>query len=419
MNQELLTAMKSKLLAITIVLVSAIGLIVAGYFASLPPEEVVPPVVTPPAKKSVLVNTDKVEYQKGDVIKISVKNNSAESIFLGGCNQFGLEKKENEEWKAEPPLKVCVWEGYAVKVGSKETVNYMFDAFKLGTFRIFVGYSTGCEDNKPISEAGCKAGNTVYSGEFSVGEISSTSGQEVKFETVLKGGYNEYYNEDIAGKYFAIKSDAEWGPVLGRLAAELPAPIDFNKDMLIAAFQGSRPTGGYSIEIMKITEKDNNIEVYIKEVSPGPRWSCFVTEAFTSPYHIVKLKKSAKEIVFRIENETTDCSGKKASYEEKLAACRSIPNNSVKGIKETTRLFMNLPRDIYPDKENNFQFLTVSGNATVGWVSNAGPYGEAFESTPSCWSYYYEFGGNGEVDLKAKSAIAGMPDYFVRFLVSP
>lgn len=104
-------------------------------------------------------------------------------------------------------------------------------------------------------------------------------------------------------------------------------------------------------------------------------------------------------------------------YEEKMTACLSLPNGSVQKIAETTRIFINLPRDVYPNRDYNLKFIIADGNATAGWISNAGPYGEAFQSTPDCWSYYYEFDGKGEIDLNVKSAINGMPDYFVRFIV--
>lgn len=107
------------------------------------------------------------------------------------------------------------------------------------------------------------------------------------------------------------------------------------------------------------------------------------------------------------------------SNDGKILLCGGIPNGSTQNITETTRLFINIPKDVYPDKEHNLQFKTVSGNATAGWISNAGPYGEAFETTSDCWSYYYEFDGNGEVDLTVKGATKSIPDYFVRFIVSP
>jgi hypothetical protein len=106
------------------------------------------------------------------------------------------------------------------------------------------------------------------------------------------------------------------------------------------------------------------------------------------------------------------------SDEGKLLLCGGIPNGSTQNITETTRLFINLPKDVYPDEEHNLQFKTMNGNATAGWISNAGPYGEAFESTPDCWSYYYEFDGSGEVNLTVKAATKSASDYFVRFIVS-
>jgi hypothetical protein len=106
-----------------------------------------------------------------------------------------------------------------------------------------------------------------------------------------------------------------------------------------------------------------------------------------------------------------------SSYQAKLAACNSIPNNSTQTIKPTTRLFINLPKDIYPNKLHNLQFKKVRGNATAGWISNAGPYGDSIRATPACWSYYLDFEGSGEIDLKVQSKMKGMPNYFVRFVV--
>ncbi len=105
----------------------------------------------------------------------------------------------------------------------------------------------------------------------------------------------------------------------------------------------------------------------------------------------------------------------------KILICGGIPNGSTQNITETTRLFINLPKDIYPDKMHNLQFKTVSGTATAGWVSNGGPYGEGFgvDGNLNCWSYYYEFNGTGEVDAVVKSGMKNAPDYVVRFIVVP
>ncbi len=85
----------------------------------------------------------------------------------------------------------------------------------------------------------------------------------------------------------------------------IASAIDFDNKILIAAFQGQKSTGGYSIEITKIEEIDNKIIVNIAENEPGR--NCIVTQAFTSPYHIVELDKTSKEIEFSYSKNITDC----------------------------------------------------------------------------------------------------------------
>ena len=104
------------------------------------------------------------------------------------------------------------------------------------------------------------------------------------------------------------------------------------------------------------------------------------------------------------------------SLAQELSACNAIPYKSIQEVADTSRLFINLPKSIYP-KDIISSFITVRGNATAGWVSNGGLPGEGLAATPECWSTYYEFDGNGEVDLRVKSTRKDMPDYFVRFFV--
>ncbi len=107
------------------------------------------------------------------------------------------------------------------------------------------------------------------------------------------------------------------------------------------------------------------------------------------------------------------------SSDTKILVCGGISNGSTQNIPETTRLFINLPKNDFPDKNNNLQFKTVSGNATSTWISNAGPYGQAYQATANCWSYYYEFDGQGQIDLSAQNATTSQPNYLVHFIVGP
>jgi hypothetical protein len=103
-------------------------------------------------------------------------------------------------------------------------------------------------------------------------------------------------------------------------------------------------------------------------------------------------------------------------YEERLAACGSRPNGSAVELFPTRRTFIMLPRNDYVlDRP---LFVRVSGDASGGWISNAGLPGQAFGATEACWQTYYELDGEGQVDFRAASARPGAPDYVLHFMVS-
>jgi hypothetical protein len=142
---------------------------------------------------------------------------------------------------------------------------------------------------------------TVVTGIFVVSRIAlvTTAGAELAFETVEKGAYSGH---DEAGNY-VIKTQEDWTELWTKVKSnEIPQPelpeIDFGRDMVIAVFLGTRNTGGYGIEITGIVES-STVKVYAKEKTPEP--GSMVTMALTQPYHIVKLQKVEKSIVFEME----------------------------------------------------------------------------------------------------------------------
>src|SRR5512135_1826573 len=59
-----------------------------------------------------------------------------------------------------------------------------------------------------------------------------------------------------------------------------------------------------------------------------------------------------------------------------MAECKAIPNGSTIRVRDTTRMFLSIPKVYYPD----VHLTTISSGATAGYISNAGPYGEAAAS---------------------------------------
>lgn len=61
--------------------------------------------------------------------------------------------------------------------------------------------------------------------------------------------------------------------------------IDFKQEMVIGLFMGEQPTGGYAIEIARITEDNQQLTAWIKTREPNP--DQMVIQILTAPAHLV------------------------------------------------------------------------------------------------------------------------------------
>lgn len=71
---------------------------------------------------------------------------------------------------------------------------------------------------------------------------------------------------------------------------------DVQKSNFIVLNMGEKSTGGYNIGIDNIIETDKNIVITVKETNPEP--GSMVTQAFTTPFCVVKIN-SKKEIIIK------------------------------------------------------------------------------------------------------------------------
>lgn len=132
------------------------------------------------------------------------------------------------------------------------------------------------------------------------------TGTAVGFTTLASG----YSSGITAERLEAIRDDSAYTALwLEHTANVSPVPdrpyVDFGQDMVIAAFMGERPTGGYELAVTAIEEYTDTLVVQIKHVLPGS--GCGVIQALTQPHHIVRLPRSAKVVVFQASVEQVDC----------------------------------------------------------------------------------------------------------------
>lgn len=113
-------------------------------------------------------------------------------------------------------------------------------------------------------------------------------------KTLLQGAYCSYKEK----AEYVINNKELYTLVWKQFGANiLPPEVDFSKDMVIAVFAGEFNTGGYSVTISKVEEWSDRIEVSYSLICPGR--DSPVTQALTSPYHMITCPTSIKPVTFK------------------------------------------------------------------------------------------------------------------------
>lgn len=108
---------------------------------------------------------------------------------------------------------------------------------------------------------------------------------KIQLKTIDEGA-----NSKIEKPFVFVARSAETYAQLQSFAENLPpaAQLDFNKSAVVAAFAGTKNTGGYSVEIQKSADKiavDLNV----------PPKDAITTQALTTPYKIVLIPIDAED----------------------------------------------------------------------------------------------------------------------------
>lgn len=121
----------------------------------------------------------------------------------------------------------------------------------------------------------------------------------VEFTTLSQGDLKGNGEEGIVKSKLIVSDNTSFGVLLSKINAvndEIsPAPaIDFNESVVLAVFDDIKSHGGYSIDITKVSEHEDRLVVEIERLNEGG-----MLTVITQPYHIVKIPKSTKPIIFK------------------------------------------------------------------------------------------------------------------------
>jgi hypothetical protein len=88
-----------------------------------------------------------------------------------------------------------------------------------------------------------------------------------------------------------VRTEAEWTALWRQHTPDRPMPkVDFSREMVVGMMIGSRPTAGYSIDIVSTIEANGVLHVRYRETRPGR--GTITAQILTSPYHLVAVPRS-------------------------------------------------------------------------------------------------------------------------------
>lgn len=169
-----------KFLVIVIILAIIVGGGALHYYFTFKGREW-PPIIPPPkTEKEVAITTDKTEYEQGEIVKITVQNNTDKIACLESCNAYYLEKK-NTNWEIDTKsMKLCIanFVGECLEPAGAKTfeLKTALDSYyrkDLGTYRAVANLCIDCKGLKEL-----RIDKTIYSSGFTIKESKIETSNE-------------------------------------------------------------------------------------------------------------------------------------------------------------------------------------------------------------------------------------------------
>jgi VWFA-related protein len=99
------------------------------------------------------------------------------------------------------------------------------------------------------------------------------------------------------GEQIVARTQGEWEAIWRRHAAGRPVPaVDFSRDMVVGVFLGSRPSGGFGVQITRIERVGDALVVTWAEQTPAPGQTA--AQVMTAPSNLVTVPRHTGPVRF-------------------------------------------------------------------------------------------------------------------------
>ena len=95
-----------------------------------------------------------------------------------------------------------------------------------------------------------------------------------------------------------IVRSADEFQALWKSHSNAPLPkVDFSKSIVVGVFLGMRPTGGYTVGILRVLRTEAG--AVVEYIEGGPEKKLMVAQMLTSPFHLVSIPGDVKTVEFK------------------------------------------------------------------------------------------------------------------------
>ena len=172
------------------------------------------------------------------------------------------------------------------------------DSFRIGDFHDRL-LAYGSPPVKILRMAMLGEGGASSSQSQSNSRDASEESKPVEFSLLATGTMSQYAGVRAVE---LIKDEASWRRAWETIGAGRPLPdVSFDTSAVVVAYQGQKPTGGYSVEIEGIVRNGTVLAVTLAERRPAS--GSFTTQAITSPYAAVSIPRPPNGATVRFADE--------------------------------------------------------------------------------------------------------------------
>lgn len=140
-------------------------------------------------------------------------------------------------------------------------------------------------------------------------EPTRTEGQDVVFEVLASGSQAAGVDEPtwrLINDEAALRS--MWNQVHGsQLTVPETPTVDFSRSSVLGLLLGSKPTGGYGVDIVRMTLEDGDVYADVRFTEPDA--DSFTTQAFTSPWLLARVLRTNLEAIWLRDVDTSQVIG--------------------------------------------------------------------------------------------------------------